>query len=52
MGLIDNRICYTYEDLTIKPCVVSDIEHRIECVPFDEDDMFTIVYSTDGHRCK
>ena len=37
MGLIDERIYYTYEDLTIKPCVVSNINHRIECVPFDKD---------------
>ena len=42
MGLIDERICYAYEDLTIKPCVVSDIEHRVECVPFDENGMLPL----------
>ena len=42
MGLIDNRICYTYEDLTLKPCVVSNIDHRIECVPFDNDGMLPL----------
>ena len=42
MGLIDERIHYTYEDLTIKPCVVSNINHRIECVPFDKDGMLPL----------
>ena len=42
MGLIDNRVCYTYEDLTIKPCVVSDIDHRAECIPFDKDGMLPL----------
>ena len=37
MGRIEERICYTYEDLTIKPSEVSDIEHRIECVPWDKE---------------
>ena len=42
MGLIENKICYTYEDLTIKPCIVSEINHRIECNPFDKDGMLPL----------
>ena len=42
MGLISERVCYTYEDLTIKPCVVSGVNHRIECNPFDEKDMLPL----------
>ena len=42
MGLINEKVCYTYEDLTIKPCVVSNINHRIECVPFDKDGMLPL----------
>lgn len=42
MGLIDNRVYYTYEDLTIKPCVVSNINHRVECNPFDKDGMLPL----------
>jgi len=42
MGLINEKVCYTYEDLTIKPCVVSNINHRIECNPYDEKDMLPL----------
>ena len=37
MGKIDNKIYYTYNDLTIKPGIISNIEHRSECIPFDSD---------------
>ena len=37
MALIQDKIYYTYNDVTIMPCVVSDVEHRSECNPFDED---------------
>lgn len=37
MGLVKDKIFYTYNDVTIMPCVVSDIEHREECNPFDEN---------------
>jgi IMP dehydrogenase/GMP reductase len=37
MGLIQDKIYYTYNDVTIMPCVVSDVEHRSECNPFDEN---------------
>ena len=37
MGKIENRIYYTYNDLTIKPGIISHIQHRSECNPFDSD---------------
>lgn len=37
MGKIDERIYYTYNDLTIQPGIVSYIQHRSECNPFDND---------------
>lgn len=37
MALIQDKTYYTYNDVTIMPCVVSDIEHRNECNPFDEN---------------
>ena len=33
---------YTYNDVTILPCVISEIEHRIECNPFDENGMLPL----------
>lgn len=33
---------YTYNDITIVPTVVSDIEHRSECIPFDENGMLPL----------
>ena len=37
MSLIKDRTYYTYNDVTIVPCVKSDVEHRVECNPFDEN---------------
>ena len=42
MGLIDERIHYTYNDVTIVPTVVSDIKHRSECEPWNEDGMLPL----------
>lgn len=42
MGLIKDKIYYTYEDVTIIPNVTSNIEHRSECVPFDENGMLPL----------
>ena len=42
MGLIENRIYYTYNDVTIVPSVVSDIEHRAECIPWDRFGMLPL----------
>lgn len=42
MGLITNKIYYTYEDVTIVPNVISDIEHRNECIPLDENGMLPL----------
>lgn len=42
MGLIENRIYYTYNDVTIMPSVVSDIEHRSECIPWDRFGMLPL----------
>ena len=42
MGLINDKICYTYDDVTIMPCRISDIEHRSECIPYDENGMLPL----------
>ena len=42
MGLIKNKIYYTYEDVTIIPNVVSLVEHRSECMPLDEEGMLPL----------
>jgi len=42
MGLIKNKIYYTYEDVTIMPNVLSSIEHRSECIPLDEEGMLPL----------
>lgn len=42
MGLIENRIYYTYNDVTIMPSVVSDIKHRAECIPWDNEGMLPL----------
>lgn len=42
MGLQSDKIYYTYDDVTIVPNVISDIEHRSECVPLDENGMLPL----------
>jgi len=42
MGLIKDKIYYTYEDVTIMPNVISNIEHRAECIPLDEEGMLPL----------
>jgi hypothetical protein len=42
MGLIKDKIYYTYEDVTIMPNVLSSIEHRSECIPLDEEGMLPL----------
>ena len=42
MGLIKNKVYYTYTDVTILPGVISDIEHRKECIPLDENGMLPL----------
>lgn len=42
MALEKYKIYYTYEDVTIVPNVTSKIEHRKECVPFDENGMLPL----------
>ena len=42
MGLIENRTYYTYNDVTIVPSVVSNIKHRSECEPWDNDGMLPL----------
>ena len=42
MGLITDRIFYTYDDVTIMPNEISDIEHRSECIPLDENGMLPL----------
>lgn len=42
MGLIENRIYYTYNDVTIVPSIMSNIEHRSECEPWDEHGMLPL----------
>ena len=42
MGLIKDKIYYTYEDVTIIPNVISLIEHRSECITLDEEGMLPL----------
>ena len=42
MALIKDKIYYTYEDVTIIPNVISDVEHRAECIPFDDNGMLPL----------
>ena len=37
MELVENRKYYTYSDVTIIPGIVSDIEHRSECLVYNDD---------------
>ena len=34
--IMENRVYYTYRDLTIVPGIVSDVEHRSQCYVMDE----------------
>lgn len=42
MALIKNKTYYTYSDVTIVPGEISNIEHRSECVPLDENGMLPL----------
>lgn len=42
MGLINDKMYYTYTDVTIVPGIISDIEHRKECIPLDENGMLPL----------
>jgi len=42
MALIKDKTYYTYSDVTIIPCEISDIEHRSECSPLDENGMLPL----------
>ena len=42
MALKKDRIYYTYRDVTIVPSPISDIEHRKECIPFDDNGMLPL----------
>ena len=39
---IINKTHYTYRDLTIVPGVTSDVQHRSECNPYNEDGMLPL----------
>ena len=42
MALVKNETFYTYRDITIVPSIISDIEHREECNPHDENGMLPL----------
>lgn len=42
MALVKNETFYTYRDITIVPSIISDIEHREECNPLDENGMLPL----------
>lgn len=47
--MLENNIKYSYNDVTIVPAVVSEINHRCECNPFTEENklpIFTAPMST------
>lgn len=39
---IDNKVKYSYNDVSIVPAVISDIEHRAECNPYDDERMLPL----------
>lgn len=39
---INDKIYYTYRDLTIMPAEISEIEHRSSCCPFDANGMLPL----------
>ena len=43
MGLILKDIFYTYNDVTIMPGIVSDIQHRSECIPWDDKNKLPLI---------
>lgn len=36
------RTHYAYKDVSIKPAIISNIEHRSECVPYDDNGMLPL----------
>ena len=40
--LTDNPLKYSYNDIMVKPAILSTIEHRAECNPFDENGMLPL----------
>ena len=40
--LIESVMKYSYNDIMVKPAVLSTIEHRAECNPFDENGMLPL----------
>lgn len=42
MALVKDKMYYTYNDVTIVPSIISNIEHRSECIPWDEDGMLPL----------
>lgn len=40
--LTENIMKYSYNDIMVKPAVLSTIEHRVECNPFDENGMLPL----------
>jgi hypothetical protein len=40
--LTENVMKYSYNDIMVKPAVLSTIEHRAECNPFDENGMLPL----------
>ena len=39
---ISDTIKYSYNDISIVPAVISDIEHRAECNPYDDKGMLPL----------
>ena len=42
MGQILDKIYYAYDDVTIMPGVLSKVEHRTECIPWDKEGMLPL----------
>ena len=40
--LTENTMKYSYNDIMVKPAILSTIEHRSECNPFDENGMLPL----------
>lgn len=39
---MDQNFKFTYNDISIVPAVISEVEHRSECIPFDRNNMLPL----------
>ena len=42
MGNLKTSVKYSYNDVMVEPAILSTIEHRAECNPYDENGMLPL----------